>query len=732
MLSRKLTRRGRQWLTAFATASLIAGLLGVGSAVYASTPANQFELEGNATSASGNTGTPPDDWDRVCHQVLNADCSTTANTNGAVAVAWADDAAIVSPGCAGGNNCTIFTGGGSKDPIDISSWAWKTDTGGLPDKDNLTHGFAARYSIPSSPACPGRNPDGTANTDGTLKCEMLYFGNARFDNSGDAQQGFWFFQNKIGLGSTAQNGGFGFTGVHRNGDLLLISDFTNGGDVSTITVYTWDSTCKKAVTKPVPGDCGDANLRLQATSDAANCSTVNPATGGFCGIVNPTNGTPSPWPYTDKSGNHTYLQGELYEGGVNLSALNLGGECFASIASETRSSQSTTATLKDFVLGGFGNCESGIVTTPRAADDSNITSALSIGANARVDVKDHAVVTVNGVTTWAGSVAFTLCGPLALDSTSNCKTGGVSITPSKSVSNTTPTTDSPTVTLTSAGRYCWRANFTSTTTGVPASADPPATGTGSDSTSECFLVEPVQPTLSTTGGADVALGNAITDTANLSGTAKQPGTDGVGPGGTINASAASQANAGGTITWRLFGPDNCTTEQTLTSNTATVNGDNTSYGPVSFTPTAIGKYTWVASYDGSSPNTLSAGPSSCPPGANDGDEEVVVTGSAGLSTAQDWLPNDTATLTGPVNLNGTLTFQLYSGDNCGATSGSAVSGQLYTVTVTNKASGSTFSTSNTTFKVTAGASYSWKVTYDDNVLTDPAPSCEKSTLTITN
>ena len=48
--------------------------------------------------------------------------------------------------------------------------------------------------------------------------------------------------------------------------------------------------------------------------------------------------------FTDKSGNTTYLQGEFYEGGVNLSLLGLAGECFASVASETRSSTSTTAT----------------------------------------------------------------------------------------------------------------------------------------------------------------------------------------------------------------------------------------------------------------------------------------------------------------------------------------------------------------------------------------------------
>ena len=97
------------------------------------------------------------------------------------------------------------------------------------------------------------------------------------------------------------------------------------------------------------------------------------------------------------------------------------------------------------------------------------------------------------------------------------------------------------------------------------------------------------------------------------------------------------------------------------------------------------------------------------------------------------MPNDSATLTGPTNLTGTLTFQLYTGDNCGATSGAAVAGQLYTIPVNNAPSGSTFSTSNLTFKVKASASYSWLVTYNDNTLGDPPASCkEDTTLTIDN
>jgi hypothetical protein len=112
---------------------------------------------------------------------------------------------------------------------------------------------------------------------------------------------------------------------------------------------------------------------------------------------------------------------------------------------------------------------------------------------------------------------------------------------------------------------------------------------------------------------------------------------------------------------------------------------------------------------------------------------------ASSSTAQDWLPNDTATITGNADLNGTLTFQLYTGDNCGKTSGEAVSGQFYSFPISNVGSSATVSTTNgsdptNTFKVTAAnaGSYSWLVKYDDQSLADPTDKCEVSTVSITN
>ena len=59
--------------------------------------------------------------------------------------------------------------------------------------------------------------------------------------------------------------------------MLIISDFSNGGTVSTITAYRWDPTCT-AANKP-NASCGDANLRLLAnlSGPAAQCTTTRTA-----------------------------------------------------------------------------------------------------------------------------------------------------------------------------------------------------------------------------------------------------------------------------------------------------------------------------------------------------------------------------------------------------------------------------------------------------------------------
>jgi len=679
--SRRFFMRKRTW-AALAVAS--AAVLAMGIAIPAAQAVHDtgsFELDGNATN---NPAVPGDDWDNVCHQVTGTDCSTTSNTSGATAVDWVSD---------GNLNSTIFTGGGSKDPNDINQWAWNDNSGGLPAKDNLLHSFAARYNT----------------NEGTV----LYFGSDRYDNSGDAQQGFWFFQNPISLNNANQT----FNGVHAAGDLLVISDFSNGGTTSTISVLEWDPTCASGVNNPQPGQCGAANLRLLKTSTAANCASVG-ANDQFCGIVNAGTIT-MPWSFTDKSGtpNNGALNGEFYEGGVNLSALGLADKCFSSVAAETRSSTSPTATLKDFTLGSFGECKTTVHTTPKDGSGADIPAGgLSIDGGS-VAVTDQATVTIEGVSTWSGTLQFSLCGPLA--SAAGCTTGGTAISSSSIDNTTSQPISSSTAQVTSAGTYCWRGDFTPSAASLAAGVKPGSDG----STTECFVVNPVTPTLTTSAGPTVQLGNPISDTATLTGTSNEPGTPVINP-------TTAGGPAGGTITFTAFGPNNCTTVA-FTSAAVPVSGDGT-YGPVSFTPTAVGTYHWAATYTGDPPNTNGTSHNT---GCTDTGEDVTVTDTTTSSSAQTWLPNDTATVAsaGGAALNGTLAVQLYTGDNCGATSGSAVSGQLYTRTLTNATSPQSLTTNNTSFTVSTSSSVSWLVTFtssDPNV--SGSSHCEVTSLTITN
>jgi len=480
-----------------------------------------FQLDGDAQTSTNTAGTPAalDDWDKVCNQVTGgglAGCGTTAVTSGATAVSWT---AEPNP------NSSIFTGGGSKDPIDINQWAWKDGAGGLPDKDNLEHGFAARYSAPPSTNCPsGGNPT----------CELIYFGSDRFDNSGDAQQGFWFFQNRITLGSNKVGGASGFNGIHMNGDVLVISDFSIGGTISTITVYTWDSSCLAA---GKPSYCGDTNLHLQETSDAANCVTAGPD-DAFCGLVNPKDGVVAPWPFLDKSSNSTYLQGEFLEAGINLSLLpNIANECFASFLAETRSSQSTTATLKDFVLGNFGNCVATMSTQVSSAGPVTPGTA----------VHDTATVVGNQPSkTPSGTVTFFLCGPIATGACDGTTNVGTNIgTGTLSGSGGTASADSPDVNTgigLDPGRYCFRAEW-------PGDANyttPLIEYGGANGTNECFTVQQVP---SSTTSAQTWLPNdsaTVTSTLPLSGSLSFTLHDGGDCTGTILRPAETYTFSGAT------------------------------------------------------------------------------------------------------------------------------------------------------------------------------------------
>ena len=106
-------------------------------------------------------------------------------------------------------------GGGSGRPR-ITRWLW---SGRAAHKDNVTNAYAASYTTRSTRRERRRRPD-------------LYFGLDRFSTAGSAQVGFWFLQDKdFGL-TTRPREGFRVQRSAPGHDVLVQSNFTNGGVVS--------------------------------------------------------------------------------------------------------------------------------------------------------------------------------------------------------------------------------------------------------------------------------------------------------------------------------------------------------------------------------------------------------------------------------------------------------------------------------------------------------------------
>ena len=103
---------------------------------------------------------------------------------------------------------------------------------------------------------------------------------------------------------------------------------------------------------------------------------------------------------------------------------------------------------------------------------------------------DTATLNISGSANWGGTLDFYLCGP----GVTACDVHGVEVSTSTvSSADASHAYTSGSATLTSAGSYCWHADFTpnaaSSAAGIKAADD--------NGTNECFTVSPVTPTLTT-------------------------------------------------------------------------------------------------------------------------------------------------------------------------------------------------------------------------------------------
>ena len=295
--SRAAVRRG-----AVALLALLLGFMFIGPAAFAVHDEGVFELDGNAQASA----TPGDDWSGVFD-----------GNNHSIARTFIPDPAA--------GDATYFKEGGSKDNNQISSWL-HAPLDGTPDKDDITNAYAAAYVH-----------------SGDL---LVYFGADRFSNDGDSQIGFWFFQDNVGPNVADDT----FHGTHKVGDILIQSNFTVGGVISTVKVFEWVGS-------------GGSNGSLDLLGTGGDCSTVG-SNDDACALVNNATDT-APWTYVPKANvgsAGTFPIGAFYEGGINLTALLAKLDppqkphCFTSFLAETRTAQPFDARLKDFAAGSFPLC----------------------------------------------------------------------------------------------------------------------------------------------------------------------------------------------------------------------------------------------------------------------------------------------------------------------------------------------------------------------------------------
>lgn len=328
---------------------------------------NPFELDGNVADDTV-TG---EDW------ATTYTAQQGAGTTAAIAYGFSEREYV------GSAEESFFTGGGSKDEALISQWNWDDVSDVIPDKDDISQAFVAAYDHP-----------GTGHT-------LVYFGADRFDTSGSAEIGFWFFRERVHPGVKPN-----FVGQHSVGDILVLANFVNGGKVGLVDVYKWVGGKNPLLRLPFDGvDCADAQ------ENDVVCATINRAAGEV-----------PPWSYLNKDGQNAYQVGALFEGGIDLTEmLGEAHGCFTSFVAETRSSHSLSAQLKDFAFGDFPMCGIAIDKTgdelSKIGDPVNYEITISNTGRAplyKKEIRDSLIgdITLSGADQNNAAVSSNTCGPM--------------------------------------------------------------------------------------------------------------------------------------------------------------------------------------------------------------------------------------------------------------------------------------------------------------------------------
>ncbi len=251
--------------------------------------------------------------------------------------------------------------------------------------------------------------------------------------------------------------------------------------------------------------------------------------------------------------------------------------------------------------------------------------------------------------------------------------------------------DSAVFTPSAAGYYSFQAAYSGDGNNNPAT---------SVCSTELLLVK-TNPAITTDlSSTTVDIGFTVYDTAVLSGATSDAG-------GTVTYHAFFDTTCSGTD---LFGTGGYTVTVTngVVPNSATITVQN------------AGDYSFLATYSGDAKNNPATDTCST-------EELVVPPNPSSISTAQNLLPNDAATISGVTShAGGTVVFSLFgpSDTTCSAA-------PVYTQTV-NVVGNGTYITTNTSFLATGNGTWRWMVVYSgDSNNTGSTSACGSEQFTIT-
>jgi uncharacterized repeat protein (TIGR01451 family)/LPXTG-motif cell wall-anchored protein len=559
-------------VVALTTAIMLA--VGVGPA-YAVHDNGMFELDGNVAHNSANT--PPYDWASLFDSSGNRIVTPDPDNGPVLASTFVQDTTTPDQ--------TYFAQ--NKDIEPISAWGCGPINNPT-DKDDLQNSYAALVQV----------PDGAGDNAGH---KVLYLGSERDSNNGTSFAGFWLLKDR-GVGCNPPGD---FTGGHTDGDILVVSDYTNGGGTQDVSVYKW-----------IGGDTTSSSTNnLELVASGGVCGGA--ANDDICAIANNASLT-TPWSPT------THETNTFVETGIDLTHVLGAGGCFTTFLAETRSSAELTATLKDYAGGQFNTCPPAPVTTTASPGGS-----VNAPGSAQHDVAT--VSAVGGRPTPTGSIAFYLCDPTEITA-AGCPTGGTLVSTNDLVDGSVSSGEVGGAATSAPGKYCWRAQYTPDTAAALEYVSSSHTNDGS----ECFTVVHASPTITTqiiknsiNGGQQPGLGfTSLGDTATLHGFV--PGTV-----------------TGDTVAFDLYDvtADPGCTGSVVFNTSGTLNAAGEARTDDTFTPTAAHTYVWIASYGGDYFNDPVTGLCS------DADESVTIAG-ARITVGKAANP------AGPVSAGATIGFDI--------------------------------------------------------------------------